>query len=62
MSADPEKAELGPEETLKVKPWWEAPKPAGAMRFVFWGGLVLVVVALIIVIVKLLPAELEPNR
>jgi hypothetical protein len=62
MSADPENAELGPEETLKVKPWWEAPKPAGAMRIVFWGGLVLVVVALLIVIVKLLPAELEPNR
>ncbi|MDD5628175.1 MAG: DUF3999 family protein [Elusimicrobia bacterium] len=62
LSAQPAKAELSPEEPLKVKPWWEAPKPAGAMRYVFWGGMVLVVAVLLLVIVKLLPAEPEAPR
>ena len=62
LSAQPSKADLAPEEPLRVKPWWEAPKPSGAMRYVFWGGLAFVVLALLAVIAKLLPAELDPSE
>ncbi len=50
-------ASLGPEETLQAKPWWEAPKPEGPLKYAFWAVLALVTGGLILVIAKLLPEE-----
>lgn len=57
LSAQPAKASLSSEEALKVKPWWEAPKPTGMMRYAFWGVMLLVVAVLLGVIARLLPSE-----
>ena len=57
LAAPPLEAKLGPEEVLKVRPWWEAPTPSGGMKWLFWLVMGLVVVGLLVVIAKLLPAE-----
>ena len=57
LSTPPSEAGLGSEEILKVKPWWEAPVPAGNMKYAFWIVMGLVVIGLLGVIGKLLPGE-----
>ena len=57
LSQAPVEAKLGPEEALKVTPWYQMPIPAGGLRWIFWIVMGLVVVGLVTVIVKLLPEE-----
>ena len=57
LAAPPLEVKLGPEEVLKVRPWWDAPVPTGGTKWLFWIVMGLVVVGLLTVIAKLLPAE-----
>jgi hypothetical protein len=55
LAAPPLEAQLGPEEVLKVRPWWEAPVPSGGAKWLFWIVMGLVVAGLLAIIAKLLP-------
>ncbi|MFA6030404.1 MAG: hypothetical protein WC969_11160 [Elusimicrobiota bacterium] len=57
LSKMPGEASLGKEEGLAVSPWWEVAAPSGVGKWLFWGALALVVVALLFVIARLLPEE-----
>jgi hypothetical protein len=59
LNTPPTDASLGPEEVLQAKPWWEASMLGSHARTLFWGVMGLVVLGLLIVIAKLLPAEPE---
>ncbi len=58
LATPPTEAALGSEERLKVSSWWEVPlQAAGGMKYIFWIVMGLVVIGLLMVIAKLLPAE-----
>jgi len=52
-------AKAGPEEQLKGSSWTEGPPLAGVKGILFWGVLVLVVIALLAVISRLLPKAVD---
>jgi len=56
LSADRQEATLGALETLKSAMWWDVKAPKGVFNILFWAFLVLIVIALLVMIAKLLPA------
>src|SRR5262249_18003807 len=57
LAAQPVEAALSAQEILKAKAWWEVSLPSGATKYLFWGVMGVVVLALLGVLAKLLPSE-----
>ncbi|HVO32919.1 MAG TPA: hypothetical protein VMU17_03330, partial [Elusimicrobiota bacterium] len=62
QAAMPSDAPLGAEEVLRVQPWYEIPLPEGKVRSIYWITMIVVVIGLLAVIAKLLPAESSTLR
>lgn len=62
LSAPAAEAPLSTEEALKGRSPFEAWLPTGATKYIFWGAMALVVVVLLGVIAKLLPAEKSGDK
>lgn len=61
LSTPPLEASLGAEEVLKTTSWWQVPIASAPMRYAFWAVMGLVVIGLLAVIAKFLPAEEAPK-